>query len=127
MTDAPTPDDAGGMPAIPGMPDLGGLTGAMPDLGGLMDSFQKVQAARSQTYEGQSGGGVVKVRATGEMTFEAVEIAPEAIDAADPAMLQDLVLAALNDLTARMAQAQSEAMGALGGLDLGGLLGGAAE
>jgi DNA-binding protein YbaB len=41
-------------------------------------------------------------------------------------MLQDLVLAALHDLAATMAAAQHEAMGALGSLDLGGLLGGGA-
>jgi DNA-binding YbaB/EbfC family protein len=100
---------------------------AMPDLGGLMESFQKVQEARAQVYEGQSGGGVVKIRATGELSFESVEIKREVVDPDDVEMLADLVLAALHDLTARMAEAQQEAMGALGGLDIGGLLGGGSE
>ena len=104
-------DDA---PALPGMPDLGGL----------FDSFQKVQEARSQSYEGHAGGGAVVVRATGDLQFESVTIAPEVVDPTDVEMLQDLVLAALHDLASTMAEAQQAAMGALGGLDLGGLLGG---
>ncbi|MEA2422702.1 MAG: nucleoid-associated protein EbfC [Thermoleophilaceae bacterium] len=109
MSDEPS------LPAIPGMPDLGGL----------MESFQKVQEARSQIYEGRAGGGAVIVRGAGDLSFESVTIRPDVVDPADVEMLQDLVLAALHDLTARMAEAQEQAMGGLGGLDLGGLLGGA--
>jgi len=119
MTDEPVvPDEV--------MSAAGG-PGGMPDLGGLLDSFAKVQEARSQIYEGVAGGGVVKIRATGDMTFESVAISPEVIDPSDVEMLNDLVLAALHDLAARMGEAQQQAMGALGGLDLGGLLGGSAD
>jgi nucleoid-associated protein EbfC len=97
-----------------------------PDLGGLLDSFQRVQAAREAEYEGTAGGGAVVVRASGDLQFKAVTISPEVVDAADVEMLQDLVLAALHDLAAVMAAAQKDAMGALGGLDLGGLIPGAA-
>jgi DNA-binding protein YbaB len=96
----------------------------MPDLGGLLDSFQRVQAAREAAYEGTAGGGAVVVRATGDLQFEAVTISPDVVDPSDVEMLQDLVLAALHDLAATMADAQQQAMGALGGVDLGGLLGG---
>jgi DNA-binding protein YbaB len=98
----------------------------MPDLGGIFDSLQKVQQARSQLYEGHAGGGAVVVRATGDLDFESVTIAPEVVDPSDIEMLQDLVLAALHDLATTMASAQHEAMGALGALDLGGILGGGA-
>jgi DNA-binding YbaB/EbfC family protein len=106
------------------MPDLA-------DLGGIFDSFQKVQQARSQSYEGRAGGGAVVVRATGDLEFESITIDPEVVDATDVEMLQDLILAALHDLATTMAAAQHEAMGALGaldlgGMDLGGLLGGGA-
>jgi nucleoid-associated protein EbfC len=110
-------------PAVPGLPGL-------PDLGGLLDGFQKMQEAQSQLYEGQAGGGVVRVTATGSLAFQSVEIAPDAVDPDDVEMLCDLVLAALHDLTATVTAAQRDAMGALGGLDpsalggLGGLLGG---
>lgn len=98
----------------------------VPDLGGIFDSFQKVQQAREQMYEGHAGGGAVVVRATGDLRFDSVTISAEVIEANDVEMLQDLVLAALNDLAQAMADAQQAAMGALGGLDLGGLLGGGA-
>jgi len=97
----------------------------VPDIGGLLDSFQRVQAAREATYEGHAGGGAVVVRATGDLQFESVTIAPEVVDPGDVEMLQDLVLAALHDLATSMAAAQQQAMGALGGVDLGGLIAGA--
>ena len=109
------PDD--GTPAVP----------EMPDLGGIFDSLQKVQEARSQTYEGHAGGGAVVIRATGDLQFESVSIVPEVVDPSDVEMLQDLVLAALHDLATTMAEAQQAAMGALGGLDMGNLLGGAID
>jgi DNA-binding protein YbaB len=107
------------------MPDDAPPVPEMPDLGGIFDSFQKVQQAREQTYEGHAGGGAVVVRATGDLQFESVTISPDVVDASDVEMLQDLVLAALHDLARAMADAQQQAMGALGNLDLGGLLGGA--
>ena len=104
---------------VQGMPD-------MSDLGGIFDSLQKVQEARSQVYEGHAGGGAVIVRATGDLEFESITIAREVVGPSDVEMLQDLVLAALHDLATTMAAAQQAAMGALGSLDLGGLLGGGA-
>src|SRR3954464_1278229 len=98
----------------PAMPD-------MPDLGGLLDSFAKVQQARTQMYEGHAGGGAVVVRATGDLEFDSISIAPEVVDPDDVEMLQDLVLAALHDLAATMGSAQREAMGDLGMIDIGGL------
>jgi DNA-binding protein YbaB len=98
----------------------------MPDLGGLLDSFQRVQAAREALYEGRAGGGAVVIRASGDLQFEDVTISADVVDPSDVEMLQDLVLAALHDLAETMADAQHEAMGALGGLDIGGLLSGGA-
>ena len=104
-------------PPSAGMPE-------MPDLGGIFDSLQKVQEARAQVYEGHAGGGTVVVRATGDLEFQSVTIDPQAVDPSDVEMLQDLVLAALHDLASSMASAQQAAMGPLGAMDLGGLLGG---
>ncbi|MDQ3680135.1 MAG: YbaB/EbfC family nucleoid-associated protein [Actinomycetota bacterium] len=79
-------------------------------------------AAAEQVVEGQAGGGVVKVRVAGDMTFQSVTIDPRAVDPDDASMLEDLVLAACNDAVAR---ARSVGQETLGGLDLGGLGGGA--
>jgi DNA-binding YbaB/EbfC family protein len=101
----------------------GGMPG-MPDMGELLDSLQRVNEMREATYEGTAGGGAVVVRASGDFQFEAVEIDRDVVDPNDVEMLQDLVLAALHDLAQAMSAAQQQAMGALGGLDIGGLLGG---
>lgn len=105
----------------------------VPDLGAILQQAQAMQeqllaaqqAAAQTVVEGQAGGGVVRIRVNGGYEFEAVEIQPEAVDPDDVTMLQDLVLAALRDAMARLADLQAEAMGDIGfdGLDLGGMLG----
>ena len=101
----------------------------MPDMGELLQQAQKMQEqlleaqaeAASHVVEGQAGGGVVKVRVTGAMEFEAVTIDPATVDPDDVEMLQDLVLAAIHDAVARVNELQQQS---LGGLGLGGALGG---
>ncbi|MDQ6910906.1 MAG: YbaB/EbfC family nucleoid-associated protein [Actinomycetota bacterium] len=100
-----------------------------PDMSELLKQAQKMQEqlmqaradAAEQEVEGQAGGGVVKVRVTGDMEFRGVTIDPGAVDPADVEMLEDLVLAAIRDAVARASQVTEEAMG---GLDLGGRGGG---
>lgn len=104
--------------------DQGGPAPGMPDLDGLMESLQKISDARSQRFEGVAGGGVVRIAALGDGSFQSVRIAPEVVAPDDVDLLEDLVLAALHDLTARLAVAQQEAMGALGSIDVTGMLGG---
>lgn len=76
--------------------------------------------AAAQVVEGQAGGGAVKVQVTGAHEFQSITIAPEAVDPDDVEMLQDLVLAALNDAMGKLGD-DGDAAGALGGMDLGGL------
>ena len=97
-----------------------------PDMNDLLKQAQQMQehlmqaqaAAAEQVIEGQSGGGVVKVTVTGGMEFQSVTIDPDAVDPADVAMLEDLVLAAIHDAVAKVNELSQQAMG---GLDLGGL------
>lgn len=100
------------------------------DMGSLLEQAQAMQQqlmeaqaqAAEQVVEGQAGGGVVKVRVTGGMDFQAVTIDPQAVDPDDVGMLEDLVLAAVNDAVAKVQEAtQAATQSALGGLDLGGL------
>jgi len=107
------------------------------DLGGLFaqaqNMQQQLQDAQQEAAEalitGQSGGGVVRITVTGGMEFQSVTIDPSAVDPTDVDMLQDLILAALNDATGQVADRQEDAIGGgmgglgdlLGGLDLGGL------
>ena len=83
------------------------------------------EATAAQTVEGSAGGGMVKVTATGAGEFTAVHIDPAAVDPDDVEMLEDLVLAALHDASARVADLGRESLGQLGLGDIGGLLGGA--
>ncbi|MGI9624062.1 MAG: YbaB/EbfC family nucleoid-associated protein [Acidimicrobiales bacterium] len=81
------------------------------------------QEAAAEIHEGQAGGGAVKIQVTGGLQFLSVTIAPEAVDPNDVEMLQDLVLAALNDAVSHIGDDQADGLD-LGDLDLGGLLGG---
>lgn len=108
--------------------DLGALLGGGGlDLGSLMEQASQMQqqmaeaqtAAAGTVLEGAAGGGAVKVTVTGTGEFRSVHIDPGAVDPDDVAMLEDLVLAALHDATARIQELQAGAMGGLGDL-LGG-------
>jgi DNA-binding YbaB/EbfC family protein len=111
-------DDAESGASVPGLPDLDLLGGA--DLGGLLAQAQEMMAAQAaaaeQEVEGVAGGGVVRVRATGTGQVLGVTISPEVVDPSDVAMLEDLVLAALHDVNARLGEIQRAAMGPLGDL-----------
>ncbi len=123
MTD-PSDDasDPAGLPALTGLPDLDSLGGDA--LGGLLEQAQQMMAAQAEAaereVEGVAGGGVVRIRATGTGQVLAVSIDPQVVDPDDVPMLEDLVLAALHDVNARLAEIQREALGPLGDLFGGG-------
>lgn len=100
------------------LPDLSAVN---PDgLGGLLQQAQQMmeaqQAASEREIEGVAGGGVVRVRTTGTGQVLGVTIDPEVVDPNDVAMLEDLVVAALHDMNAKLLEIQREAMGPLAGL-----------
>ena len=77
---------------------------------------------KSQTVDASAGGGMVKVTATGDMRITDVTIDPEAVDPEDVDMLQDMVLAAVNDALEQAEQMASKQMSAVtGGLNIPGL------
>jgi DNA-binding YbaB/EbfC family protein len=89
--------------------------------------MQKAQAElANETVEATAGGGMVTVIANGSGEIKEIKIDPNAIDPNDPEMLEDMVLAAVNEAI-RSAQSLMEsklgglAGGALGGLGLPGL------
>ena len=79
----------------------------------------------SKTVEATSGGGVVRVVVNGHLEVKEIEIDPSVVDPEDVEILQDMVLAAVNEAI-RKAQEMSAAEMAkvTGGLDLSGLPGG---
>jgi hypothetical protein len=109
----------------------------MPDLGSLLNQAQKMQqnmeeaqeALAEEIVEGTAGGGAVKVVMTALKQIQSVEIAPEVVDPDDVEMLQDLIMAAMNQALEQADAVAEEKMSGLtgGGMpdlgDLGSLLG----
>ena len=102
------------------------------DMRQLMQQAQQMQAQMmaaqealaAKTFEGSSGGGVVKATIRGNGELISVDLDPGVLDPDDPEMVGDLVVAAVNAATAAMhAEAENAMGGATGGVDLGGLLG----
>ncbi len=76
----------------------------------------------AKEYEATTGGGMVTARVNGKHEVIALTIKPEAVDPEDVEMLQDMVLAAVNEAMRAADAATSENMSKLtGGLNLGGL------
>lgn len=85
----------------------------------MQEEMQKAQAALEDTLvEGVSGGGLVKVTMTAKKVVKNVEINPSAVDAEDITMLEDLLVAALNDGYDKADKVYNEKMGAFGGMGL---------
>jgi DNA-binding YbaB/EbfC family protein len=60
------------------------------------------------------GGGMVTLKMSGHKELVAVTIDPEVMDPEDPGMLQDLIVAAVNDASRKVDEAMSEKMGGMG-------------
>jgi DNA-binding YbaB/EbfC family protein len=101
-----------------------------PNMQQMLKQVQKMQAdmvaaqeqLKNEEVEASAGGGMVTVKATGDLQITEIKISPEAIDPDDPELLADMVLAAVNEA---LRSAQSLAQSKLGGMaglgDLGGL------
>jgi DNA-binding YbaB/EbfC family protein len=89
----------------------------------MQQEMARVQAElETATCDGSAGGGVVRATVTGKQELVSVEIDPSAIDPDDAEMLQDLVVAAVNDaLRASRELAESKMSAVTGGLRLPGL------
>jgi len=102
----------------------------MKGMGNMMKQAQKLQSQMmklqeelaDKTVESSSGGGMVTVVANGRQQVVSIQIENEVVDPDDVDMLQDLVLAAVNDALAKAQEMVSSEMGKLtGGLNIPGL------
>jgi DNA-binding YbaB/EbfC family protein len=100
------------------------------DLNKMMKQVQQLQSEmmeaqeklKDEIVEASAGGGMVKVKMTGDLELRELKIDPEAIDPEDPEVLEDMVTAAVNEaLRSAQELAQSKLGGAAGGLGLPGL------
>lgn len=101
------------------------------DMKKMMKQAQRMQAelAKAQdeikdmTFEATAGGGMVKVVATGDMAVESIVIDRDAVDPDDVDMLQDMVLAAVNEALRGVSELSSERLNtATGGMNIPGLM-----
>ena len=111
-----------------------------PNLGALLQQAQKMQEEmmaaqeklKDELVEASAGGGMVKVTMSGDLELKSLAIDPDAVDPDDVEMLQDMVMAAINEALRQATELQGKltgaagmdpaaALDALGGLGLGGL------
>ena len=102
----------------------------MKGMGNMMKQAQKLQSQMlklqeelaDKTVESSAGGGMVTVVANGRQQILSIKIENEVVDPEDVEMLQDLILAAVNDALAKAQEMVSAEMGKLtGGLNIPGL------
>lgn len=107
------------------MPSMGG-----GNMGNMMKKVQKMQqqmeAAQREIEEKEiettSGGGAVKVVVTGKKELKSIKIDPEVVDKDDVEMLEDLVVAAINEAFRKADElSQNEMKKVTGGMNIPGL------
>jgi nucleoid-associated protein EbfC len=89
----------------------------------MQQEMARVQSElEAAQVDGSAGGGVVSATVTGKGELVSITIDPSAVDPADVEMLQDLVVAAVNDALRASRELAEEKMGAVtGGLKLPGM------
>ncbi len=92
----------------------------MKDMGKIMKQAQKMQERLQRTMEeleveGSAGGGMVTAILNGQKQLLELKIDPEVVDPEDVEMLQDLIVAAINDATRRVDEELQQQLGGLGG------------
>src|SRR5919106_3621227 len=99
------------------------------DLNSMMKQVQQMQAQMSEAQEklkdevvdASAGGGMVKLKMSGDLRLLEISIDPEAIDPEDPELLQDMVMAAVNEgIRSAQELASSKLGGVTGGAGGGG-------
>lgn len=104
-----------------------GNMGNMGNMNQMMKKMQKLQTdmakmqeeLKKRTLEATAGGGAVKVVITGEKQLQSIKINPSAVDPSDVEMLEDLVLAAVNEALKKAEDMMTQEMGKMtGGLNL---------
>jgi len=103
----------------------------MKGMGDMMKQAQKLQARMleiqkemaEKTVESAAGGGMIKVVANGRQQIVSIRIEKEVVNPEDVEMLQDLILAAVNDALTKSQEMVAAEMGKLtGGLSIPGLM-----
>ncbi|MBR6187055.1 MAG: YbaB/EbfC family nucleoid-associated protein [Clostridia bacterium] len=103
--------------------------GGGPNIQQLMKQAQKMQEQmqkaqeelEEKVYEASAGGGMVTCKVSGKREVVELSIKPEAVDPDDVEMLQDLILAAVNEAIRQEEKDREETMGKMAPAGMGGL------
>ena len=87
----------------------------------MQEKMQSTQAEVEETeFEANAGGGAISVKMNGKKELLSVKIKEEVVDPDDIEMLEDLIVAAVNEVIGKIDSTMEEKMGAVtGGMDLG--------
>ncbi|MFZ5973890.1 MAG: YbaB/EbfC family nucleoid-associated protein [Bacillota bacterium] len=107
-----------------GMGQFGNMQQMMKQAQRMQQDMQRLQAELElREVEASAGGGVVQVVATGKKEIKSIQIDPQVVDPDDVEMLQDLIIAAVNEAIRKAEEmVQGEMAKLTGGLNLGGLV-----
>jgi nucleoid-associated protein EbfC len=94
----------------------------MQQVGQMQEQMQKAQdELANETVEASAGGGMITVVANGAGEIKQIKIDPKAIDPDDPEMLEDMIIAAVNEAIRSAHSLMESKLGGLAGGALGGL------
>ena len=94
----------------------------MQQMGQMQEQMQKAQdELANETVEASAGGGMITVIANGAGEIKQIKIDPKAIDPDDPEMLEDMIVAAVNEAIRSAHSLMESKLGGLAGGALGGL------
>ena len=104
-----------------GMGNMGNMAGMMKKVQKMQEDMKKMQDdLKRKTVDVSVGGGSVKLVMNGEKQVQSLLIDPAAVDPEDVEMLQDMVIAAVNEALRKAEDAANQNMSKLtGGLNLG--------
>ena len=109
----------GGFPGIPG----GNMQQLMRQAQKMQQQMMQMQQELdAREYEGTAGGGAVACKVSGKRQLLSLTIQPDAVDPDDVEMLQDMIMAAVNEAMRTASETSEREMSKLtGGMNLGGL------
>ena len=105
------------------MPKQPNINQMMRQVQQMQDDMAKAQEAlKSEEVEASAGGGMVTVKITGALEIKEIRIDPDAVDPEDVEMLQDMIVAAVNEAMTRSQELAAKRLSVLtGGLKIPGL------
>jgi len=106
------------------MANIGGMGNLLKQAQEMQARMAKIQEELAQkTVQGSAGGGMVQITVNGQFNLTAVQIEPSVIKADEKEMLEDLILAAVNDGMRKAREMASAEMAKLtGGFKIPGLM-----